>query len=162
MKIFANVVFYLLLLITLASVVTILVSREAKIYITGAIIAFTSIAGLYILLKSPVMFVAQLVFFALGTGSILLFGINNFKPERKSTFNLNVKTVFSLFLLALFVFLSTPFLIQQIKSRVISTFCIEQTFVQINSFVSLVLILFLIIIITVLSGFYTVAFWRKK
>ena len=158
----ANIAFYLLISTAIVSVILILVSKEAKVYIASTIVTFASIAGLYILLKSPVMFIIQTVFFVLGAGAILILGLNNFKPEKRATLFFKPETIFCFLGLCLFIFLCAPFLINRIKAQVISTFCIEQTFTPMYSFTNLILIMFLILIIATLSGFYTVAFWRKK
>lgn len=162
MEIFANIVFYFLVLIAIFSIITILFSKNTKIYLLSTIITFTSISGLYILLKSPVMFIAQITFFTLGAGAILLISTANFSPEKKLSFNLNIKTIFSLITLCLFIFLSAPFLANQIKNLIISTFCSEAIYTSSTPFANVALILFSIIIIATLSGFYTIAFWRKK
>ena len=162
MGILANIVFYLLAIITVVLIVTILFSKNTKVYLSCAVIAFSSVAGLYILLKSPVMFVAQVIFFTLGAGAILLLGTKDFRIEDKLTFNFNLKTIFSLIFLSIATLLMAPFFIQQIKNQVISTFCTEQTFVSTSPFANLMFVMFSILIITLLSGFYTIAVWRKK
>ena len=162
MEIFTNVVFYLLVLIVITSIIVILISKQTKVYLWSTITTFSAIAGLYIILKSPVMFVVQIIFFVLGTGLILFLGASDFKAEDKFSLNLSTKTFLTLLFLGTFVLLGAPFLIQQIKAQIISGFCIEHFFPSINSFVNLVLILFSILIIALLSGFYTIAFWRKK
>ena len=162
MGILANIVFYLLAIITVVSIVTILFSKNTKVYLPCAVVTFSSVAGLYILLKSPVMFVAQIILFALGSGAILMLGTKDFKTEDKLTFNFNLKTIFSLIFLSIATLLMAPFFIQQIKNQVISTFCTEQTFASASPFANLMFVMFSILIITLLSGFYTIAFWRKK
>ena len=94
--------------------------------------------------------------------AILLLGTKDFRIEDKLTFNFNLKTLFSLLFLSIATLLMAPFFIQQIKNQVISTLCTEQTFASASPFVNLMFVMFSILIITLLSGFYTIAFWRKK
>lgn len=162
MGIFANIVFYILVIITAFSIFTILFSKNTKVYLLSTIVTFMGIAGLYTLLKSPTMFLVQIIFFVIGSACLLLFGTKEFKNENKSSFNFNLKTFFTLLIMVIFMLLTPPFLYQKIKAQVISNFCIEQVFPSTTLLSSLVFILFSILIIAVLSGFYTIAFWRKK
>ena len=162
MDFFTNLSFYFLTLVAIVSIIIVLIAKEVRIYLTSAITTFSSMAGLYILLKSPTMFMVQIIFFTLGVGTILLINAKDLKPEKNKTYCLGVKTFVSLFLLAVLVILLTPFIISQIKAQIISTFCVEQFFPSETSFMNFILILFSILIISLLSGFYTIAFWRKK
>ena len=162
MEIFANTMFYLLMIIAAVSVLTIIFAKNTKIYLTASIVTLGCISGLYIMLKSPVMFLVHNIFFTLGTGIILTLNTKGFANEDKTTFNLNLKTFFSILLFAIFILLTTPFFISQISAQVISTFCIEQKLPFYVPVVNLSLVLFSILTIALLSGFYTIAFWRKK
>lgn len=162
MEIFANTTFYLFVIIAAVSVLTVIFAKNTKVYLPACIITLACISGLYILLKSPVMFLIHSVFFTLGGGAILTLGAKDFANEDKSTFNLNLKTFFSILLFTVFVLLTAPFFISQINAQTISTFCIEQNLPCYVPAVNLGLIIFSILIIALLSGFYTIAFWRKK
>ena len=50
MEKFANTMFYLLTLLAFASSLFVLVSRETRVYLVSAVIAFISIGGLYLIL----------------------------------------------------------------------------------------------------------------
>lgn len=162
MEKFANAMFYLLTLLAFASSLFVLVSRETRVYLVSAVIAFISIGGLYTLLKSPVMFVAQIVFFALGTGAIILWGGLDFKPEKKPAYSLNIKTMLSCAFLCLFVLMISPFLVRQLNTQKLNDFNCAQSIGHIANILDVNLIIISIALIALLSGFYTIAFWRKK
>ncbi len=162
MEIFANAAFYLIALFAVISVLTVLFAKNTKVYLFAAVILFACISGLYLLLKSPVAFLVHTVFFTFGTGVILLLGAKDFANEEKLTFNFNVKTFLSILLFAVFILLLAPFFIHQINAQITGGFCIEQKLQSYTSLVNLCLIIFSVLTIALLSGFYTIAFWRKK
>lgn len=158
----ANAIFFLLTFLAFASSVFILISKEAKVYLASAVIAFVSIGGLYLFLKSPIMFVAQIIFFALGIGAIIVWGGFDFESDKKETFNLDIKTLFAPALLCVFVLLVSPFIVKQMSVQKINTFCNDEILPKLASLADINLIILSVLIIIALSGFYTVAFWRKK
>lgn len=162
MEIFANTTFYLFVIIAAVSVLTVIFAKNTKVYLPACIITLACISGLYILLKSPVMFLIHSVFFTLGGGAILTLGAKDFANEEKLTFNFNVKTFLSILLFAVFILLLAPFFIHQINAQITGGFCIEQKLQSYTSLVNLCLIIFSVLTIALLSGFYTIAFWRKK
>ena len=95
----ANLAFYLLAFMAFISSLVVLVSKSARYYFLGAIAAFMSIGGIYLLLKSPVMFVIQIVFFALGFGLLVIFLGNDFNVEMKNPINKDIKTLIAPFIL---------------------------------------------------------------
>ena len=162
MEIFANAMFYLLATVALASVFLILFAKDVKIYVLGAIATFISICGIYILLKSPLMFIVQSIFFVIGTGTVIFLGTRDFSTDRKAKLNFNKKTFSSIFLLCVFTLLVAPFFIYQISSQTVNTPAISQSAEMFAPFINLGLFLLSILLIALLSGFYTIAFWRKK
>ena len=153
----ANALFYLPVLLIFGFCLVILFAKEAKIYIAAAIGIFAAISGFYILLRSPVMFFAQCVFFMFGLGAIMFYGCKNFKEEEKSGFNFNLKTLITPFILSFFVLLCAPFSLSLALNKKEAG-----NFFELGPIFDVNLILLSVIIITLLSGFYTIAFWRKK
>ena len=153
----ANALFYLPVLLTFGFCLVVLFAKEAKIYIAAAIGIFAAISGFYILLRSPVMFCAQCAFFMLGLGAVMFYGSKNFKDEEKSSFNFNFRTFLTPFLLGVFVLLAAPFSLALVLNNNKTS-----SFFELGSIFDVNLILLSIIIVTLLSGFYTIAFWRKK
>lgn len=162
MEKFANAVFFLLTFLAFASSVFILVSKEARVYLASAIIAFISIGGLYLLLKSPIIFVAQIVFFALGIGLIILWGGFDFKTEKTTKTAANLKTLFTPALLCFFVLFVSPFLAKQMNMQKINNFYSDEIIPNLVSFVDINILILSVLVLALLSGFYTIAFWRKK
>lgn len=162
MEKFANAVFFILTFLAFASSVFILVSRESRVYLASAVIAFISIGGLYLLLKSPIIFVAQIVFFALGIGLIILWGGFDFKVQKTVKANASLKALFTPALLCFFVLLISPFLAEQMNMQKINSFYSDEIIPNLVSFVDINIIILSILVIITLSGFYTIAFWRKK
>lgn len=162
MEKFANAVFFILTFLAFASSVFILVSRESRVYLASAVIAFISIGGLYLLLKSPIIFVAQIVFFALGIGLIILWGGFDFKVQKTVKANASLKALFTPALLCFFVLLISPFLAKQMNMQKINSFYSDEIIPNLVSFVDINIIILSILVIITLSGFYTIAFWRKK
>lgn len=158
----ANLAFYLLAFMTFISSLVVLVSKSARYYFLGAIAVFMSIGGIYLLLKSPLMFVIQIVFFALGFGLLVIFLGNDFNVEMKNPINKDIKTLIAPFILSIFILLIAPFLANQILSQKTNFDYLKNFFFEFASSLDLVLILLTIVLIIVLSGFYTIAFWRKK
>lgn len=162
MEKFANAAFYILTFLAFASSLVILLSKEAKFYTCSAVVAFISVGGLYILLKSPAMFVIQIVFFALGLGALLVYTGYEFKPEKKSGLNLNFKTYVMPVVLTVFILLLMPFLAHQVQMQKFNTVHLDEILTAIQTGLNLNLILISTVVIAALSGFYTIAFWRKK
>lgn len=159
---FASAAFYLFICLAFVSTLVILLSKQAKYYTLGAICAFISIGGLYLLLKSPVMFIFEIVFFVTGLGALLIYLGNNTQDEDKTLLNLNFKTLLAPAALGVFALLVTPFLTNQVYlSKIPILNDIDFLNIFIDTF-DLNILLISLIAIAALAGFYTIAFWRKK
>ena len=98
----------------------------------------------------------------LGFGLLVIFLGNDFNVEMKNPINKDIKTLIAPFILSIFILLIAPFLANQILSQKTNFDYLKNFFFEFASSLDLVLILLTIVLIIVLSGFYTIAFWRKK
>ncbi len=157
----SNTLFYFLAALVFISSVVILVSKEAKTYVVAAIVTFLSIAGFFVLIKSPLMFIIQILFFTLGLGALLIYLSTDVEPIKKRDFSFNYKTFLTPVVLGVFALLFFPFINSQAQSYQINTYSTD-IIGKIVSTLNVNLIVITMIVLVVLSGFYSIVQWRRK